>query len=292
MVTGIQYNPYGDERNPKFSILIPTWNNLGYARLCVQSLRRYSTFRHQIILHVNDGSDGTREWAEAERIDHTWSPENVGICYAVNAAASLARTDYIVYMNDDMVVCPGWDAALWKEIEALGHNRFFFSGTMIEPRESGNDCVIVSDRFGDCIENFREDLLLEEGPRLEKGDWQGGTWPPNIVHRDMWKLVGGYSIEFSPGMYSDPDFSRKLWEAGVRLFKGVGASRVLHFQCKTTGKVVKNDGRKQFREKWLLSSSKFMKYYLNIGRPFSGPCEEPEDSLKLKWARLRARLPF
>ena len=291
-MTDIEYNAYGEERNPKFSILIPTWNNLDYVKLCVQSLRRYSTVRHQVILHVNDGSDGTRQWAEAERIDHTRSAGNIGICYAVNAAASLARTDYIVYMNDDMFACPGWDAALWKEIEAAGHNRFFFSSTMIEPKASGNDCVIVSDRFGDAIENFKEELLLEEGPRLPKDDWQGGTWPPNIVHRDLWKLVGGYSIEFSPGMYSDPDFSRKLWEAGVRLFKGVAASRVFHFQCKTTGKVTKNDGRKQFREKWLLTSSKFMKYYLNIGQPFAGPCQEPPDSLKLKWARLRARLPF
>ena len=31
----------------------------------------------------------------------------------------------------------------------------------------------------------------------------GATIPPNIVHRDIWDLVGGYSIEYSPGMYSD-----------------------------------------------------------------------------------------
>jgi len=288
----IEYNVYGEDRDPKFTILIPTWNNLEYLKLCVKSIRERSAFPHQIILHVNDGSDGTREWAKEQRLDHTGTPENIGICYAMNAASSLARTDYVVFLNDDMFVCPQWDAVLWKEIEAVGHDYFFFSSTLIEPTASGNQAVIVTDRFGDRLENFKEDLLAEEGPHLEKDDWQGATWAPNIVHLNLWKLVGGYSIEFSPGMYSDPDFSKRLWEAGVRLFKGVGASRVFHFQCRTIGKAVKNDGRRQFREKWNLSSSDFTKHYLRLGRPFTGPCTEPEDTLRIKWARLRGRLPF
>lgn len=45
-------------------------------------------------------------------------------------------------------------------------------------------------------------------------DWMGATIPPNIVHRDIWDLVGGYSIEYSPGMYSDPDFTAKLYMCG------------------------------------------------------------------------------
>ena len=40
-------------------------------------------------------------------------------------------------------------------------------------------------------------------------------------------LVGGMSIEFSPGMYSD--LSKKLYESVVRQFKGVGKSLVYHF---------------------------------------------------------------
>ena len=40
-----------------FSILIPTWNNLPFLKICVDSIRKNSTYRHQIIVHVNDGSD-------------------------------------------------------------------------------------------------------------------------------------------------------------------------------------------------------------------------------------------
>jgi hypothetical protein len=45
-----------------FTILIPSWNNLPYLRLCIGSIRRNSRFPHQVIVHVNEGSDGTLDW--------------------------------------------------------------------------------------------------------------------------------------------------------------------------------------------------------------------------------------
>jgi glycosyltransferase involved in cell wall biosynthesis len=49
-----------------FSILIPSWNNLAYLRLCVESIRRHSAERHQVIVHVNDGSDGSLAWVREQ----------------------------------------------------------------------------------------------------------------------------------------------------------------------------------------------------------------------------------
>ena len=48
----------------KFSILIPTYNNLKYLKLFCKSVEKNSFFKHQIILHVNDGTDGTLEYAK------------------------------------------------------------------------------------------------------------------------------------------------------------------------------------------------------------------------------------
>ncbi|MDE6182961.1 MAG: glycosyltransferase, partial [Rikenellaceae bacterium] len=67
-------------KNPLFSILIPTWNNLPYLKLCIESIRKNSTYHHQILLFINDGSDGTLKWAESQEIRYVHSPENVGIC--------------------------------------------------------------------------------------------------------------------------------------------------------------------------------------------------------------------
>jgi glycosyltransferase involved in cell wall biosynthesis len=271
----------------RFTIVIPTWNNLPYARLCLDSIRRNSAFRHQVVLHVNDGSDGTLAWARREGLDHTWSRENAGICFAVNAAASLGRTDHVVYMNDDMYVCPGWDAALWRAIEEVGHPRFFVSATAILPR-GGYPGACAPHDFGDHPDRFREAELLAAAPGLAREDWSGASWPPNVVHRSIWDLVGGLSVEFSPGLYSDPDFSMKLWAAGVRHFRGVGASKVYHFEHKSTSRLVMNDGRRLFSRKWGVPTSFFYRRVLRMGQPWRGPLGELERQPGYGWARLRA----
>ena len=42
-----------------FSIIIPTLNNLKYLKLCIESINKNSKYKHEIIPHVNIGSDGT-----------------------------------------------------------------------------------------------------------------------------------------------------------------------------------------------------------------------------------------
>lgn len=250
---------------PKFSILIPTWNNLEFLKLCIRSIRENSTFSHQIIVHINEGSDGTLEWVRQQGIPYRHTPENVGVCWALNGLRPLVDADYILYMNDDMYALPNWDGALWREIEKLGTNLFFLSGTLIQPRKFYCRSVIAPADYGQSVETFREQDLLKEYRDLPHYDWKGATWPPNVVHRDVWDLVGGYSVEFSPGMYSDPDFSAKLYMAGVRDFRGVSDSRVYHFEARSTGRVKKNNGSRQFLYKWGITSSTFMNLILQRG---------------------------
>ena len=133
---------------------------------------------------------------------------------------------------------------------------------------------------------------LKEFESFSFEDWSGASWPPSLVHRDLWEKVNGYSEEFSPGFYSDPDFSMKLWNIGVRVFKGVAASRVYHFQSKSLARIVKNDGRKQFYEKWGITASFFDKYFIKKGQKFQSKLESPSsykiflNKLKVKFYRL------
>ena len=273
-----------------FSILIPTWNNLALLQWCVKSIRQNSSYDHQIIIHINDGSDGTLEWVCAQGITHTASPQNVGICLAVNEAAMHAKLDYILYLNDDMYCCPGWDTALVNKMKTLDTDLFMLSGTMIEPVQTSNPCVIVKD-YGRSPEKFAEQELLTSLPSLHMPDWYGATWPPTLVHAKWWFRVGGYSSEFSPGMSSDNDFSMKLWNAGCRIFLGVGDSLVYHFQAKSTGRIKKNNGGKQFLHKWGIRQSVFDRYYLRRGALAEGAAlPEPEDTLAFRWQLLRSSL--
>ncbi len=281
IVRSMQYRTFGVVHDPRFSILIPSWNNLPYLRLAVASLRKNSAHPHQIVVHVNGGADGTREWLEAERIDYTATAENVGICFAANAARTLAQADFLCYLNDDMYACPGWDEALLQEIRAIGHDFFFLSSTMIEPWHTRNACVIAPYDFGQTPETFREAELLAAFAGLPFHDVTGTTWPPNVVHKRLWDLVGGQSIEFSPGLYQDPDFGMKLWQAGVRHFQGVSRSRVYHFMSRSTGRVQRNDGRGQFMRKWGVSASRFATGTLKRGVAFQGAL--PDRPVQPSW---------
>jgi glycosyltransferase involved in cell wall biosynthesis len=276
----------------KFSIIIPTWNNAAYLKVLIESIRKNSNFKHQIILHINDGNDGTLDWAlQQPDISFTHSKVNVGICKAVNLAAAMAHTQYIAYINDDMYVCPKWDEHLWNEIEAIGHPYFFLSGTMIEFFDTQNPCVVFAD-YGHDLADFNEEKIGSEYQQPFKKDWSGSTWPPNVVHKDVWNMVGGYSVEFSPGMYSDPDFSMKLWQLGVRHFKGVGASRVYHFGSKSVSRIKKNKGKDTFIKKWGISSRFFSKHYLKLGADFSGILTDQKLSFAQKLVNYLKRLKY
>lgn len=256
--------------NALYSIMIPSWNNLPYLQLCIASIRKNSFYTHEIIVHINEGKDGTLDWVKAQTdISYSYSVKNVGVCYALNSCRSLATTNYLLYLNDDMYVCPDWDKPLKEAIDNIGHNYFFLSATAIELRPQSR-CSIEKN-YGHNIETFNEAALLKEFHLLPMQDWQGATWPPNIVHKDIWDLVGGYSVEFSPGMYSDPEFSMKLWKLGVRIFKGVASSRVYHFGSISVKRIKHNKGYSRFISKWGITSGTFSKYYLRRGEIFDGP---------------------
>lgn len=257
-----------------FSIVIPTWNNLSYLQNCIVSIRKNASFVHQIFVVVNEGKDGTIEWLEKEQIEYIHHPTNVGICVGLNSATPFLKSNFFVYMNDDMYVLPHWDQALANEIQTIPHQLFMLSSTMIEPFDTGNKCVVVQN-FGTGIENFEEQKLIsfhKENPQPR--DWNGASWPPFLVPIELWKKVGGFSEEFSPGMYSDPDFSMKLWAIGVRYFKGLGNSVVYHFGKKSTHKLGKNRGRSIFLNKWNITANFFYRKYLKMGSDWTDELPE------------------
>jgi len=53
----------------RVSIIVPTYNNLEYLEFFVYSIKKNSNYNHQIILHINDGSDGTIEFAKKTILD-------------------------------------------------------------------------------------------------------------------------------------------------------------------------------------------------------------------------------
>ena len=278
-----------------FSIVIPTWNNLPFLQLAVETIRRNSAHSHEVLVHVNDGSDGTLDWVREQGLKHSASSDNIGICFAVNRVAALATQPYLLYLNDDMAVLPGWDTRLLEVAKRLDGQRFMLSSTMVEPGGANNRCAVAAD-YGRDTASFREAELIAALPSMRRAHWLGSTWPPTLLPTWMWADVGGYSTELSPGMSSDNDLSMKLWHAGCRTFIGLGDSFVYHFACVSTGRIVKNDGRLQFLHKWGISQRDFDRICLHRGEPveldtaLKGRMLDDADRALLAKARLRARL--
>ena len=264
-----------------FSIIIPTFNNLDYLKLCIKSIRQNSKYTHQIIPHVNIGEDGTCDFLRDQNIEFTFSNYNSGICEGMNTASKKSKFKYILYSHDDFYFCPGWDEVLKKEVDAIGHNNFYLSGVMMNNGP-------IKFNAGSDIKSFDENKVLNEYQNYNHYDFQGSTWAPHLLHRELWEKVGGFSEEFSPGTGSDPDLNMKLWNEGVRIFKGVNNCKVYHFGSIVTRKYKNHPtiitesgskGGKIFLLKWGMTIKFFKKFYLRSDQKYDGPLNKPVKNL-------------
>ena len=281
-----------------FSILIPTFNNINYLKLCIESIKKNSKFNHQIIIHINEGTDGTLDFIKNCGYDFTFSKKNIGMPKALNAASKLSKFEYILISHDDFYFCPGWDIEFKIEIDKLKTNNFYLSGTMV------GDGQIFFDA-GDTIEKFNEIKLIENINKIKTHDFQGTTKCPGLIHKSIWEKVGGWSEEFSPTGSDDTDFAMKLWKLNVRIFKGLGKSLVYHFGSITTRKKDKSlftylgsKGNKIFLKKWGISVSFFEKKYLRSGldhnsnliiNKYKGPLKNPKITLSYFFGLIKCK---
>ena len=260
-----------------FSILIPTFNNLEYLKLCIKSLKKNSHFNNQIICHVNIGQDGTTKFLEENKLDYSYTSYNAGICEGINRASKLCKFDYYLYAHDDFYFCPKWDLILFNEIKKIGHNNFYLSGTMMNEGQISFNC-------GNAPNNFNENKFLMEYKNFNYYDFQGSTWAPSVVHRDIWNRVGGLSEEYFPGSGSDPDFNMKLWNVGIRIFKGLNEFKVYHFGStvlrKKKNTISKKNygskGAKVFLLKWGITIKFFKKFYMRSNSKYLKPLDKPK----------------
>jgi len=246
------------------SIIIPTWKNIAFLDLCVKSIRKYSAALHEIIIFFNEFDSEAENWLKDNPVKYLQSPENIGICKAVNDAVKLASHDFICYMNDDMVVLPGWDVAFEPYLHIA--DKLWLAGTAIEPGKA-NPCYIGNRDYGSDPDNFREADLLRDCDSLRRPYNMVSTWTPSIIPKSNWEAVGGFDEDYFPGYGSDPDLAMKMWQFGCRHFIGVGTSLVYHFAKATTVRfdgpeVQIMDANAHFRKKWGIRRSRFLKKIL------------------------------
>ena len=96
------------------SIIVPCWNQLEFTRHCIASLKTHTRQPWELIVIDNGSTDhtgiylaGVRDGA-AVPVTVITNPSNRGFPAAINQGLKVARGEYLVMLNNDVVVTDSW----------------------------------------------------------------------------------------------------------------------------------------------------------------------------------------
>jgi len=102
---------------PSVSIVIVTWNAKSVVQQCLPSVVATDYPEFEIIVADNASTDGTAAWIAREHpsVKIVRHPDNWRFCRGNNAALPHATGEFVVLLNNDVEVPPGW---LWPLVDA------------------------------------------------------------------------------------------------------------------------------------------------------------------------------
>lgn len=99
------------------SIITAVHNQLAMNKLFVESLLRYSNFPFELIIIDNASNDSSAEYFESVGAKVIRNQRNYSYPYTQNQGIALAKGDVLAFLNNDVIVCPGWDALLLETMK-------------------------------------------------------------------------------------------------------------------------------------------------------------------------------
>jgi GT2 family glycosyltransferase len=199
-----------DPTSPTVAVVIPTRERHGLLRACLENVLAGEVLPTEVV--IVDQSDRPLDPRELPSYDvqvrYIWSPER-GPSRGRNSGIRATRCAVIAFVDDDILVEPGWLLGLTRSLIDGGHSRVVtgsvFAGDAERP-----------DAFAPSIKEERERVLLRGRPandHLSTGNM--------AIWRDAFRTVGLFDPRLGPGSRypssEDNDLCYRLLEAGYEI---------------------------------------------------------------------------
>ncbi len=243
-------------KRPMVSIIIPVYNQFEYTYCCLRSILEYSNeCSYEIIIADDHSTDLVKDIEKVvSGITVIHNRRNLRFLLNCNYAAQQARGKYILFLNNDTQVQPGWLDALVRLMES--DERIGMTGSkLVYPdgylQEAGG--ILWEDGSAWNFGN-RKDPEAAEYNYVKEADYISGA--AIMIRTRLWKKIGGFDEQFVPAYYEDTDLAFEVRRAGYKVVYQP-ASVVVHFEGVSNGtdlhtgiKAYQMENAKKFYAKW------------------------------------------
>jgi polysaccharide pyruvyl transferase CsaB len=243
---------------PLVSILIVTYNSEEFIEPCLESVAQNGSWpNYEIIVVDNKSTDKTTEilerYAQADKhIRLVCHPENLGFAGGNNLAAQQAKGEYLVFLNPDTIVTPGWLGRMVRHCEVDDKAGAVAAVTNF----SGNETKINFD-YENVIEMEKFALRIAAEKPGQASEISVAPLYCVLTPRKVWEKAGGeLDAGFQVGMFEDDDFSLRVQKAGYRVIAADDCF-IHHFGNGSFAKIPSEESvrifeqnKKRFESKW------------------------------------------
>lgn len=241
---------------PKVSIVLLSYNHADMVKNTIDSIMTRTFYPNYELIIVDNNSDTKtvkvlNSFRHFEHINLIFNPENYGFSKGNNIGMAKATGDYIILLNNDVLVTPGWISRLLNHY----HDDIGLVGPVTN--SIGNEAKIDIDYNPFEVKNLESEAFqytsTHWGETLELKNIAAFCW---IMSRQVYKKIGKLDERFGRGMFEDDDYCRRVRKNGYRIL--CADDTFIHHFGGTSFKLIESkeyrqlfdQNRKKFENKW------------------------------------------